>query len=230
MSSGTVHATPSQSGGGRAFRPGPRWTFGVAALIALALATVLVLALKPSTATSGPSRPAGTARKITPGRVPAWIPKIPTTATPPMEVSSLAKPILDEEQGYTVHALLPGGSTDITIVGPKVPAYVTNLAVAGHWPASQDAPVTFMVTMTAVKGSVPLSALAFSTLTNTGVIGHPKVSVQGGGRLPSTLRMGQQINLDLNARVPATSGMGSVRWAPTGRRVLVGWIYQMELD
>ncbi len=89
-------------------------------------------------------------------------------------------------------------------------------------------PGTFIVTLADVRGTVPLSTAAFSVLTDAGTIVHPKVAVRGGGALPATLHSGQRINLDVTANV--TEGSGSIRWAPLGKRVLVGWIYQLELD
>jgi hypothetical protein len=77
-------------------------------------------------------------------------------------------------------------------------------------------------------GMVPLSAEAFSILTDAGTIVHPQVAVRDGGALPAMLRSGQHINLDVTGGV--TEGSGSIRWAPLGKRVLVGRIYPLELD
>ena len=46
--------------------------------------------------------------------------------------------------------------------------------------------------------------------------------------MPAVLHAGQHVNLDV--RAPVNEGSGSIRWAPLGRKVLVGWIYQVELD
>ena len=54
------------------------------------------------------------------------------------------------------------------------------------------------------------------------------MTLVGGGRLPSALHAGQHVNLDV--RGPVAEGSGSIRWAPLGPKVLVGWIYQVELD
>ena len=70
MGSGTVPATPSDDRGGRAFKPGPRWAFLAATLVALAVAGVLVLVLAPS----------GTTNVKTYGHLPTGVPRITITA------------------------------------------------------------------------------------------------------------------------------------------------------
>jgi len=225
MSSGTLSAT-SDNGGGRAFGPGPRWRIGVAAVAAIVVAAVVVVLL-----TSGGGHPsaASNAAKVNSsyGKLPSWLPAY-HAGTPKLEVSTPAKPILGEEQGYTVHAELPHGSADVTAVGPAVPAYVAQYVQGGTWSSAHRAPVTFTVSLTNVKGTVPLPAGAFSILTNGGQILHTKVSVRGGGALPTTLHSGQSINL--NVKGSAYEGSGSIRWAPLGKKVLIGWLYQLELD
>ncbi len=96
------------------------------------------------------------------------------------------------------------------------------------WPAAKPVPGACVVTLASVRGSVPVSASAFTLLTDAGQILHPKVTDMGGGAVPAELQPGQHLNLKLTTSVP--EGSGSIRWAPLGRRVLVGWIYQLELD
>lgn len=132
MSSGAVHATPSNDHGGRASKPGRRLAFLAAAFAAVAASVAVVLLITGS----------GKTVNSTFGHLPAWLPKITTPAKPQYEQASVAHPILLEEQGYTVHALLPTGSADITAVGPAFPAYVTSDvfqgAVAGRQTGSFD--------------------------------------------------------------------------------------------
>jgi hypothetical protein len=223
MSSGSLSAAGHhERGGGRAFRPGPRSTLAVAAIAAIAVAALLVLTL-----TSGGAHRASPPAKVSAyGHLPGWLPKI--TNNVKVDVAKPGSPILSEEQGYTVRAELPRGGTEITAAGPQIPAYVSNAEQRDAWPDSKPVPGTFIVTLANVRGTVPLSAAAFSILTDAGKIVHPKVTVRGGGALPAALHSGQRINLDVTGGV--TDPSGSIRWAPLGKRVLVGWIYQLELD
>jgi hypothetical protein len=226
MSSGTLSAATSDTGGGRAFRPGPRWAFGVAAAVIVLVAIGVVVL---TSSGGGASAAASAARNANTsyGKLPSWLPKYRASTTK-LEVATVAKPILSEEQGFTVHAELPSGAADITAVGPEIPAYVSNYVQKGVWQSSHRAPGTFIVSVDNVSGTVPLSTRAFSILTNSGQIVHPVVSVKGGGRLPPVLHAGQRINLKVTGGV--YEGVGSIRWAPLGRSVLVGWLYQLELD
>ncbi|MDE3134185.1 MAG: hypothetical protein KGL15_08980, partial [Acidobacteriota bacterium] len=160
------------------------------------------------------------------GRLPSWLPKLSNTTR--LEQARASRPVLSEEQGYTIRAELPTGSADVTAVGPQMPSKVAQAVQSGSWPHDRLAPGTFLVTLAHVRGSVPLSAGAFSILTDLGVIEHPKVTVKGGGALPPALHSGQHLALAVTAQV--SEGAGSVRWAPLGPKVLVGWIYQLELD
>lgn len=219
MLGGTMSAANSATGGGRAFRPGPRTA--LAAVVAAAVAAVLLVILL----SGGGQRTAG--RVTSYGHLPKWLPKLSTVA-PKLEVATATKPILSEAQGYTVHAVLRSGATDITAVGPQIPGWVASYVQSGVWPAAKPVPATFVVTLASVTGSVPVSAAAFTVLTDGGQILHPKVAAMGAGAVPAELHPGQHLNLKVTTSVP--EGSGSIRWAPLGRRVLVGWIYQLELD
>ncbi|HEX3803178.1 MAG TPA: hypothetical protein VHV75_10080 [Solirubrobacteraceae bacterium] len=223
MSSGTLNAATSDTGGGRAFRPGPRWAFGAAVVAAVVAAIIVVM----MTSGGGHPAPASAAKATAYGKLPSWLPKYKVAPTK-FELATPAKPILSEEQGFTVHAVMPSGAADITAVGPAIPAYVSRYVQDGVWQSSHAAPGTFIVSVTNVKGSIPLSAGAFSILTNSGQIVHTNVSVKGGGALPAAIHAGQSINLKVTGGV--YEGSGSIRWAPNGAKVLVGWIYQLELD
>jgi hypothetical protein len=151
-----------------------------------------------------------------------------TTEAETPEFATLAKPILSEEQGYTVTAKLADGSADVTANGPIVPAYVANYAQSGQWPAGKLVPVKFYVTFAAVKGAVKIHPHDFTLLTQQGQIVPAKVSAKNGGAAPATLRPGQRVTLTVSSK--AVEGQGSIRWAPGGNKVLIGWIYQLELD
>jgi hypothetical protein len=210
--------------GGRAFGPGPRRRalVGAVALTAAVVAAVVVIV-----ASSGGSHPQNAAASLTYGKIPDWIPQ-QTQPSDRIVAATGAKPVLAAAEGDTVNAHLRAGSAYVTGVGPSVPNWVQNYAHEGRWPAGSLAPSTFTFTVAAPKGVVPLKAGAFSILTAQGQIVHPAVTLAGGGALPATIKAGKPVNLTLKASLP--EGEGSLRWAPDGNRVLVGWMYELELD
>jgi hypothetical protein len=162
------------------------------------------------------------------GPLPTWLPKEKPTV-PKLEVATPSKPILEEEQGYTVHAEMPGGTADVTAVGPEFPNYVTKYAQAGTWPASKLVPSTFFVTFAKVNGTIPIAAKDFDLLNGNGQRSlATSVTVKGGGKLPSAVHSGQTLTLVVKA--PALEGEGTVRWAPQAPKILAGWVFQLELD
>jgi hypothetical protein len=219
----SIQAEPSDDRGSRASWPGSRWAFAAAVLTALVVAGVLVVALKPADAGHVDQKY---------GSLPKWLPKsarqLVKNPASQLEVATPAKPILREEQGFTVHATLPSGSVDITAVGPTFPTYISNYAQNGQWAANRPVPSTFYVTFAAVKGTVPVSAKDFSVLTDEGQIERAKLRMKGGGTVPTTVRPGANVTIEVISRT--LEGQGSIRWAPLGPKVMVGWIYQLELD
>jgi hypothetical protein len=225
MGSGTFSATPSGHGGRRAFQPGARAAVVGALVAALVLAGALVLIL----GSGGRSR--YPAQDLKYGSLPSWLPnadRTPAATKPQYEVATVAKPVLEEEQGYTVHAELPTGSVDITAVGPQFPAYVTRYAQENLWPDGKLLPSTFYVTFADVNGTIPIAAGDFSVLTDTGQIMRARLHARSGGAVPASVHSGQTVTIAVQSR--AVEGQGSIRWAPRGPKVLVGWLYQLELD
>lgn len=226
MSSGTINATPSERHGGRAFKPGRRWAFVAAAVVALVVAGALVWALVPG----------GNSAKDTYGSLPTWLPKdvrdrAVQNEAPPVPVASLAHPQLEAEQGYTMRVKLPSGTADVTAVGPGIPDYVQQRAAAGTWPVTKPAPSTFYITIKALKGSVPVSPKDFQVLsvTSSALFTDLKFSVKGGGPVPTSVRAGQTASIV--AHTMATDGQGAITWAPVaGHKAVAGWIWQMEVD
>jgi hypothetical protein len=214
--------------GGRAQLPGPRRVYLGAALIAIAIAAVVVLAIRPGRAASPPSA-GGLQRPLTKryGQTPKWL-KIPEPAAVTSPVASAAKPDLGAMQGVPVAARLPGGSAKIFVEGPAVPGWVSNDASEGRLPEGASVPSTFSVSFSAVHGTVPLSAGQFTLITYQGKILHPAVKLAGGGSLPSALESGQTISLRLS--VPVPEGDGAIRWAPNGRKILVSYFWTLEFD
>lgn len=228
MSSGTVHATPSDDHGGRASGPGRRWAFVAAAVAALAVAAVLVIALKPSSS-SGTINIDGRNLPLTKklGHPAKWI-KIPRPPVVTIAKATAASPQLHAEEGYPVEAELPHGSVQIAVAGPDVPSWAINEANDGKWPAGAAAPSTFDVTFTNAEGTVPLSPADFSVITYTGQLLRPKVANAAGGALPTTIAPGKSINLKLTTSVP--EGDGEIRWGPSGKKILVAYFWTLELD
>ncbi len=223
---GNEQVTTLASIGGRATRPGPRRRvvmIAVAAVVAAALAALAVLAL------SGGSRPSSqsVAESLKYGKIPAWIPQ-QKAASDQIVSASATHPVLAAVEGDTVKAILPAGSAYGTAIGPSVPNWVQNYAHNGQWTAGSLAPSTFTFTIAAPSGVVPLKAADFSILTSSGQIIHPAVTLAGGGELPATAKPGQSLNLTLKTQLP--EGEGALRWAPGGSRVLIAWLYELELD
>jgi hypothetical protein len=228
MSSGTVHATPSDNHGGRASGPGRRWAFVAAGVAALAVAAVLVIALRPSGNSSTiniDGRNLPLTKKL--GHPASWI-KIPRPPAVKVARATAASPQLHAMEGYPVQAELSHGSVQISMAGPAVPNWAINEANEGKWPAGAPAPATFDVTFTSAKGTVPLSRADFSLVTYGGALLVPKVSNAAGGPLPTTIPRGKSITLKLTTSVP--EGDGEIRWAPNGKRILVAYFWTLELD
>lgn len=220
MSSGAIDATPSDDRGGRAFGPGRLWAFVAAAAVAVLAAVAIVVLL--SGGTTGKAAISGY------GQLPKWLPKAATAARPRYEQATAAHPVLSEEQGYTVHAVLPSGSADITAVGPGFPSYVTSYASRGLWPAGKQVPSTFYVTLAGVKGTIPIGAAAFSVENQAYQTVEATVTLKNGGRAPTVVHAGQNITLAVHTKT--LEGQGALAWAPSGGKALVAWIYQVELD
>jgi hypothetical protein len=226
MTSGAFDATPSDDRGGRAFGLGRRWAFVAAAVVAAAAAVGLVLLL---TAGGGSKPVAGVY-----GHLPSWLPKSaqPVKSARPTssqyEQATTTHPILGEEQGYTVHAVLLSGSVDITAVGPGFAGYVTSYAARGLWPASKPVPSTFYVTLAAVKGTIPISSAAFSVENQAYQTVKASVTLKNGGKAPAAVHAGQSLTLAVHTTT--LEGQGAIAWAPTDSKALVAWIYQVELD
>jgi hypothetical protein len=219
MDGGVADTTPSGDRGGWASWPGHRWAFVAAAVAALAASVVVVLLV-----TGGGKSPSDT----TFGRLPTWLPKITTPTKPQYEQASAKHPILSEEQGYTVHATLPTGSAYVTAVGPGFPTYVTNYASKGLWPASKPVPSTFYVTIAKVTGTIPLPVGAFSVENQAFQRVGATLGLKGGGKLPASVRAGQTVTLEVHTKT--LEGQGAIAWSPLGKKTLVAWIYQLELD
>lgn len=225
MSSDAYPAASSGSDGGGAFGPRPRSRvlIGVAVVIFVAVAVTAGLLIGNSGAASR------RASSSTYGSYPSWLPHTKPSAVGTIVKASLAHPQLDAIEGSTMQVQLPSGAeAEITAVGPSFPTWVSAAAQAGTLSEGSAVPATFTVTVIARRGTVPLRTSAFSILTAAGQLVHPAISGPGGKPAPAALRAGQHLNLTVEAKL--TEGDGSLRWAPTGARVVSAWLYQLELD
>jgi hypothetical protein len=222
MATSSRNRAPFAHVGGRAFGPGPRGRL-LAAVIALAVAAAAGVLLLSG---GGPAHPRAAAGQRY-GQIPSWLPK----ATQPSDrivAATAAHPVLAAVEGDTVRARLTAGSGYVTAVGPTVPNWVQSYAHNGQWTSASLAPSTFTLTIAQPAGAIPLKAADFSILTSGGQIVHPAVTLAGGGALPATIATGRPLNLTLRAKLP--EGEGALRWGPGGKRVLVAWMYTLELD
>jgi hypothetical protein len=223
MSSGTYEHAGDRGGGGRAFRPGPRWTIPAASVAALALGLVLAITIGSGASTAGTPHPI----VATYGHVPSWIPDQNAPANP-VFTATPQDPALTAIEGESVHAILPNGMAMVTAVGPAVPSWVSAAVQDGRWRDGQPAPVTFYMTFAHAQGTIHFDPRSFEVITASNSIVHPTVTVRGGGKLPATIGPGRPVTLVMKASLE--EGQGAIAWAPLGKKVLAGWEFTLELD
>ncbi len=161
------------------------------------------------------------------GGLPSWLPKPPKQASTPIPRATLARPWLSAVEGETVSVHLPAGGALVTVVGPSVPESVAENAQKGR-DDDDTAPCTFSATFRSTSGIVPLSPSSLTILGERGEMFHPRVTNAAGGPVPARIAAGRSVTLTLQAQLP--EGEGAVRWAPTGPRVIAGWVFGLELD
>lgn len=215
----SAEAEISGARGGPAFGLGPRRVLLAGATAVVVAAAVLVTVLL-----SGGHSPPARARY---GGLPSWLPKPAKQASTPIPQATLEHPWLAGVEGETVSVLLPAGGALVTVVGPSVPESVAENAQKDR-EDSDTARCTFSATLRSTAGVVPLSPRAFTILGERGETFRPRVTNAAGGGLPSQITTGHSVTLTLRAQLP--EGQGAVRWAPTGPRVVAGWIFGLELD
>jgi hypothetical protein len=153
------------------------------------------------------------------GSLPSWLPKVSAPVNRPIPASP-RHPVL-VIQGDSVAVRLPRGRAVVTAVGPRVPD-------TGRGPVATISPCTFVVTLTAGSGSVPITARAFTLVDDQHRIHHPRVRPTNGEPLPSTLPPHTTLSLTLHAVLPA--GDGGLEWAPDGGRPVAAWDFVAETD
>jgi hypothetical protein len=124
-------------------------------------------------------------------------------------------------QGNSVVLHLAHGSALATAVGPDVPDRIQGSADL-HTPATWD------LTFADVHGTVPISARLFTVTDEQGALLLPRVSVVGGGSLPTTAPAGRPFTLRLSTVVSV--GDGKLRYAPSGGPWLAEWDFDVETD
>jgi hypothetical protein len=86
---------------------------------------------------------------------------------------------------------------------------------------------TFVVTLSGASRAVSLAPATLTVLDEFGARHHPQVSAAGGAA-PRILRPGQTVRLIVRAQLPV--GNGRLQWAPDGRRAIVAWDFDVELN
>jgi hypothetical protein len=152
--------------------------------------------------------------------LPSWLPRAAVPAADRVLSATPRRPRLAIE-GDTVAVHLPGGRAMVTAVGPAVPE-------DGQQPIPATSPARFTLTIAAVHGSIPLSSRDFLFLGEHGDRNGARVTLRGGGRLPRRVLAGRPVTLTLSAVLP--TGNGQLRWTPTGRRPVVSWDFDVEID
>jgi hypothetical protein len=153
------------------------------------------------------------------GGLPSWLPKAKAPVARVVDASA-AHPWLAVE-GDTVRVEVAAGKVMVTAVGPRVPEI-------GKVPVPSTSLCTFAVTFTSASGVVPITPRAFTIRDEFGNYHYPKVTVQGGGAVPSRIAPGKTLTLAMSDVLP--TGEGQLRWAPEGHDPIVSWDFDVEID
>jgi hypothetical protein len=124
-------------------------------------------------------------------------------------------------EGDAVSVGLAHGRVLVTAVGPRVPE-------DGAFPVPATSPCSFTVRLADAGGVVPFSARAFTIVDELGHVHHPRVSLAGGGALPSGVEPGRRLTLTISDVLP--TGNGQLRWAPVAATPIVSWDFDVEID
>lgn len=153
------------------------------------------------------------------GGLPSWLPKA-TVPVGRIVTASPAHPALAIE-GDTVAVRIASASVYTTAVGPSVPE-------SGKFPVPRTSACTFIVTLARAAGVIALNPAQFTITDEQGRLHHPTVRALHGGTPPSQITPGKPVSLELHAVLP--TGSGSLSWAPEGRRAIVSWDFDVEID
>jgi hypothetical protein len=133
--------------------------------------------------------------------------------------ASATQPQLGVE-GDTMTVIASGGQVSATMVGPDD-------TIQGQYPPPETTPCTFILTLTDVKGMVPINAADFTILDEEGNLYHPQVS-RDGDLPPATVPVGGQLILHIQDVLP--TGSGQLRWAAGAAAPVALWDYSVEID
>jgi len=134
-------------------------------------------------------------------------------------VGTIAHPALTVE-GEDVEVRAPSFSALAVVNGPVVPG--EGLPVQQRFTTC-----TWTISLTHVRGTVPISAADFDSIDHTQTVYKPTL-VPGQQALPTTLHSGQDLTFKIRSAMPV--GEGLLRWAPDGQNIVAKWDYQVEND
>jgi hypothetical protein len=123
-------------------------------------------------------------------------------------------------QGDAVEVKTPHWSVLVTVTGPQVPG-------EGLPYQAPSTTCTWVVTMSAATGPVPVAASDFSSIDQENQVYWPAL-VPGQPRPPEVLCPGEKISFEL--RAAEAVGEGLMRWAPDGRNIVAKWDFVVEND
>jgi hypothetical protein len=186
-----------------------------AAVLAIALAGSGTPARR-AISTNALFKPTSTARY---GGLPGWLPKAKLHVNR-LVTASAARPALAIE-GQPVSVALPRGRVLASAVGPETPEQ-------GKFPVPATSPCTFIVTLSAAAGAVPIDPAAFTLVDEAGHVHRPHVSALHGGPPPAAATPGRPLSLKLYDVFP--TGSGTLEWTPAGGRPVVSWDFDVEID
>jgi hypothetical protein len=223
-----VHSRFSTFSARRALMPGVRgasvWMIG-----GLILAGAILLVARANgrgatsrqqiTTTHQASIIAPTKRNTTYGALPSWLPQvsIPTGRV----VSASSTHPWTAIEGDTVIAHLPHGTAAVTLTGPEIP-------VIGRVPTPKTERTRFLITVSHVRGAVPLRSQSLTVVDEHGHLHGVALTPIGPQHSDATSRPVSSSLSQFFVVLPA--GDGAVRWAPEGGLPLITWDFVADYD
>ncbi len=165
------------------------------------------------------SGPAASGPNATYGSLPSWLPKTPVPVGRIVSASA-AHPWLAIE-GDTVIVHTADGSASVTSIGPYNDS-------KGVFPLPAFLRSTFVMTFAHTSGRIPISPKDFVIVDEHGGVYYPLVESSSGGTAPASIGPGAPVSIHLVVNLAEGSGM--LRWAPDGKKTVVGWDYTNEYD
>lgn len=153
------------------------------------------------------------------GKLPSWLPKSKVPVGRVVQASA-AHPKLGIE-GDTMIVHVGSAQVDVTTVGPQVPE-------EGQFPVPATTPCAFDVTFAKASAAISLRGPDFTVLDELGHLHLMRISRQGGGQPPASVKPGQIVTLVMRAVLP--TGSGTLRWSPQSARPVASWDFDVEID